>query len=76
VVLERIEPDIEGPIGSCDGIRIVPFEVLSDTIPDIYTLEEGVIAVVECSSVMVELVRKLAELVFARRTPRYTYHQM
>jgi hypothetical protein len=59
VVLEGVELDVKGSIGSGDGIRIVPFKILCDTVPDVYTLPERVISVVECSSVIVKLVRKL-----------------
>jgi hypothetical protein len=59
VVLKGVELDIERSIGRGDGIRVVPFKILCDTVPDVYALPERVISVIECSSVIVKLVRKL-----------------
>jgi hypothetical protein len=69
VVLERIKSDVQGPIGCGYSVRVVPFEVLGDTVPDVDALEEGVIAIKERSSVIVELIRELELLIYTNTSP-------
>jgi hypothetical protein len=59
VILESIETKVQGSIGRSYCIWVVPFEILRNTIPDVNTLEIGIVSIVEGSSIDVKLVREL-----------------
>lgn len=62
MVLEGIKPNIQGSVGSSNGVWIVPFQILGNTIPNVNALEVGIVSVVEGSAISVELVRELWEI--------------
>jgi hypothetical protein len=56
VALKSIKFEIKSSIGRCDGIWVVPFEVLGDTVPDIYRLKIRIITIIERPTISIELI--------------------
>jgi hypothetical protein len=56
VALKSIKSEIKSSIGRYDGIWVVPFEILGDTVPDIYRLKIWIITVIESPTIRIELI--------------------
>jgi len=59
VILESVELEIESAVCGGDCIGIVPFEILSNTIPEVNCFEIWIISRVKCPSRGIELVGEL-----------------
>jgi hypothetical protein len=56
VALESIKFEIKRSIGRCDGIWVVSFELLRDTVPNIYRLKIWIITAIESTTIRIELI--------------------
>jgi len=56
VALKSIKFEIKSSIARCDGIWVVPFEILRNTVPDIYRLKIWIITVIESPTIRIELI--------------------
>jgi hypothetical protein len=76
VILEGVELEIECPVGSRNSIRVIPFKIFRDTIPDVHGLEIWVISIVEGSSIGVEFIGKLYNQHMSNYQSPQTYHKL
>ena len=57
--MKSIKSEIKSSISRYDGIWVVPFEILGDTVPDIYRLKIWIITVIESPTIRIELIGEL-----------------
>ncbi len=57
--MKSIKLYVERSVGRRYCIRVIPFEILGDAIPNVYGLKVRVVAFVECSSIGIEFIGEL-----------------